>query len=81
MITQWPTLGIVEPVEPPPGFEGTFHVEMTPTDPPAEDPTAALLAAVERLAEVGREAEPEPEAVSARKRFKPPRIHRRRGDV
>lgn len=83
MITQWPTLGIVEPVAPPPGFEGTFHVEMTPTDPPAEDPTAALLAAVERLAEVGREAEAEaePEAASARKRFKPPRIHRRRGDV
>jgi hypothetical protein len=73
MITQWFNLGIVEPVEPPEGYEGKFHVEMPPLDPHPEDPTTALIADVEGLSTRA--------GSTVKRTFKPPRIHYRRGEV
>lgn len=85
MIKQWPNLGILEPVEPPQGFTGVFHVEIAPADPPKEDPTLDLIAAVEHLPGEEPAALAAAAAVTApspaAKRFKPPRIHYRRGEV
>jgi hypothetical protein len=82
MIMQWPNLGVLEPVEPPPGYEGAFHVETAPYDAPEDDPTATLIAAVEQLADLPTL---KTEAVKApaptKKSFKPPRIYYHRGEV
>jgi hypothetical protein len=77
MIVQWPNLGIVEPVEPPKGYEGAFHVEVPPFDLPEDDPTLALVAAVEELSGQAGALEVSP----TEKTYKPPRIHYRRGEV
>jgi L-lysine epsilon oxidase C-terminal domain len=82
MITQWPNLGIIEPAEAPQGYHGTFHVEVAPLDPPKDDPTLNLIAAVEQLpgdaaALAAALAAPTP----TKKKFKPPRIHYRRDEV
>jgi len=84
MIVQWPNLGIIEPVEPPQGYEGVFHVEVSPCDSPEDDPTFALVAAVEQLSEPTGAPKTAPVATSCsptKKRFKRPRIHYRRGEV
>jgi L-Lysine epsilon oxidase N-terminal/L-lysine epsilon oxidase C-terminal domain len=83
MITQWPVLGIVEPVEPPSGYEGMFHVEIAPQDAPKDDPTVALIAAVEKLAgqPAVQTSEPSIAPRPVSESFKPPRIHYRRGEV
>lgn len=84
MITQWPNLGIIEPVEPPQGYAGAFHVEMAPLDQPKDDPTVALIAAVEKLDERAEAVATKlaAEAPSpAERKFKPARIHYRRGEV
>jgi hypothetical protein len=85
MIVQWPNLGIIEPANPPLGYDGAFHVEISPFDPPEDDPTLALINAVEQLS--GEAAAPLAVAPAAEgpslsdKRFKPARIHYRRGEV
>lgn len=84
MIAQWPNLGIIEPAEAPQGYAGVFHVEVSPLDPPEEDPTLALMAAVEQLSGQAAALAAAPAAsgpAPAGKRFKPPRIHYRRGEV
>lgn len=81
MITQWPNLGVVEPVPGPQGYDGVFHVEISPLDPPGVDPTFALVAAVEDLPDAAAPPTALRKASPATKTFKPPRIHYRRGDV
>jgi hypothetical protein len=85
MIDQWWNLGVIEPAEPPPGFMDALHVEVAPLDPPEDDPTLTLITAVEQLPGKGPAALPAAAAVAAvspsEKRFKPPRIHYRRGEV
>jgi hypothetical protein len=79
MIVQWPNLGIIEPSNPPQGHEGAFHVEVSPYDAPEDDPTIALITAVEELS--GETIAPIDGASAARgpsltnKRVKPARIH------
>jgi hypothetical protein len=84
MIDQWPKLGIIEPVDPPQGYAGAFHVEMAPGDQPKDDPTVALIAAVEKLGDrsqaVGTKLAAEAPSPAGRK-FKPARIRYRRGEV
>ena len=84
MISQWPNLGIIEPANPPQGYAGAFHVEMAPLDQPKDDPTVALIAAVEKLDERSKAVATKltAEAPSpAERKFKPARIHYRRGEV
>jgi hypothetical protein len=81
MIDQWPNLGIIEPAAPPDGYSGTFHVEVAPLDPPGEDPTVGLVAAVEQLSAHPTALAAAAAVAPAKKRFKPPRIHYRRGEV
>jgi L-Lysine epsilon oxidase N-terminal/L-lysine epsilon oxidase C-terminal domain len=84
MVVQWPNLGIVEPVRPPPDYEDVFHVEVAPLDPPEKDATLDLIAAVEQLsapaatvAAVSAPAAPVP----TERKHKAPRIHYRRDEV
>jgi hypothetical protein len=80
MIAQWPHLGLIEPVEPPHGYTAPFHVEISPHDPPGEDPTLALMTEVEALP--GTTAASLRAAASTTvKTFRPARIHYRRGEV
>jgi hypothetical protein len=84
MIAQWPNLGIVEPVKPAQGYTEVFHVEAAPLDPLEDDPTFALIAAIEDLFERSEPLEAKQVATGSsppEKRFKPARIHYRRGEV
>jgi hypothetical protein len=81
MIVQWPNLGIIEPVKPPHDHEGAFHVEVSPHDLPEDDPTLHLMAAVEQLSAPAGTLVAAGEPSPTKKRFKPPRIHYRRGEV
>jgi L-lysine epsilon oxidase C-terminal domain len=84
MILQWPNLGIIEPMKAPQDFDGVFHVEISPLDPPQDDPTVALMTEVEQLSGRALALAVEPttrDSSGAEKKFKPPRIHYRRGEV
>ena len=84
MIKHWPDLGILEPVDPPQSYTGTFHVEVAPLDPPKHDPTVALITAVEELTEHPKPLRTELGAeisLLAERKFKPARIRYRRGEV
>jgi hypothetical protein len=80
MITQWPHLGIIEPVDPPEGYPAPFHIEISPDDPPGEDPTLALIAGVEQLPQATAASLRTAASTTART-FRPARIHYRRGEV
>jgi hypothetical protein len=80
MTMDWSNLGVIEPADAPPGYQGAFHVEMAPQDPPEQDPTLALVKDVEDLA-AGAAALPAGVPAPARREFRPPRIRYRRGEI
>jgi hypothetical protein len=84
MVSEWWRLGIIEPRDLPaiPGLPSRVHVEIpTKADGPANDPTLALVTAVEAIGSVAPAAEPATlaeAAQSTRRPLPPPRFHYRR---
>src|ERR1700747_752822 len=87
MVGEWWRLGIVEPRDLPaiPGLPSRVHVEIpTPDDDPANDPTLAMVTAVEAIGSTPSAARPSAFARAAQptqRAFPPPRFHYRRNQV
>jgi L-Lysine epsilon oxidase N-terminal/L-lysine epsilon oxidase C-terminal domain len=87
MLSEWWRLGIVEPRDLPaiPGLPSRVHVEVpTPRDGPADDPTLAMVMAVEDIGNAPPEATAdtfEKAADTTHRAFPPPRFHYRRHQV